>query len=296
MQTSRIGLVVFGEMGTGKSTLCNTLIGSNGEAFNEKEIPEASTVDTIGKEGTFENQETFLIDTPNIEDSERNDADQIIKMVQYIKDNNLIKGFIITLNVHNPRLSYQIKRLLYIISSIYPGAPLFKHLAVVWTRCFSDMTYQIEQMKQERTKGFKRRIESYFGKEISKEETNSIPHFFIDSIEARSNNNSSHNQLCQLLEWAGQLKLIKDDLPTMKVKLGEPKIEKRTRIEYGKTWTETWNKHVCFGPRRSHGTTYQMQITIHEERTSQKFTDGSIEKSDWKVVLKETKQVIINSW
>lgn len=35
MPTSRIGLVAFGEVGTGKSTLCNTLIGSNGEAFTE---------------------------------------------------------------------------------------------------------------------------------------------------------------------------------------------------------------------------------------------------------------------
>ena len=77
----------------------------------------------------------------------------------------------------------------------------------------------------------------------------------------------------------------------MKVKLGEPKIEKRIRVEYGKTWTETWSKHVCFGPRRSHGTTYQMQITINEERTLQEFTDGSIEKSDWKVIEKITKQV-----
>ena len=39
MQTLTIGLAVLGEMGTGKSALCNTLIGSNGDAFTEREKP-----------------------------------------------------------------------------------------------------------------------------------------------------------------------------------------------------------------------------------------------------------------
>lgn len=37
MPIPTIGLVAFGEVGTGKSTLGNTLIGSNGEAFTESE-------------------------------------------------------------------------------------------------------------------------------------------------------------------------------------------------------------------------------------------------------------------
>ena len=74
MQNQRIGLVAFGEVGTGKSTLCNTLIGSQGEDFVESEKTEAQTFETIGKEGTFGNQGTFLIDTPGLGDAERNDA------------------------------------------------------------------------------------------------------------------------------------------------------------------------------------------------------------------------------
>ena len=303
MQTSRIGLAVLGEMGTGKSTLCNTLIGSNGEAFTERENPKSPTFETIGKEGKFENQKTFLIDTSSIGDigdAERINSTYFVQMVQYIKESNLINGFVITFNVHNPRLGDRERLLLELISSIYPGAPWFKHLAVVWTRYHSVMDNQIESLKQERKENFKRLIKNYFGKEISKEEADSIPHYFIDSIEARSNNNSSHNQLCQLLEWAGKLKLIKENLPIMKVKLGEPKIEKRTRIEYGKTWTETLKRrHYICQPicvPKFPGRTYQMQIKIDEERTCQEFTDGSIEKSDWKIVLIQNQRVIINSW
>ena len=41
MPIQKIGLVAFGEVGTGKSTLCNTLIGSSGNAFRESNESEA---------------------------------------------------------------------------------------------------------------------------------------------------------------------------------------------------------------------------------------------------------------
>ena len=59
MSNPRIGLVAFGEVGTGKSTLCNTLIGSNGTALVEIEKAESQTLETIGKEGKYGNQDTI---------------------------------------------------------------------------------------------------------------------------------------------------------------------------------------------------------------------------------------------
>ena len=46
--------------------------------------------------------------------------------------------------------------------------------------------------------------------------------------------------MCHLLVWARQLKSIGEELPDIKVKLGEPKIEKKQRTEIGRTWSETW--------------------------------------------------------
>lgn len=300
MANPRIGLVAFGEVGTGKSTLCNTLIGSNGTDFIESERTEAQTFETVGKEGRFGEQETFLIDTPGLGDAERNDAAHLVQMARYIKENELIRCFIMTINVHCPRLGDRERRLFELISSMYPGAPWFKHIAVVWTRCYSVMANQIEQWKPERKEGFKRFIEKYFNNEVTKEQANSIPHYFVDSIEARQNNNSSYNELCHLLAWAGQLRIIKEELPVIKVKVGEPKVEKRQRTEVGGTWTDTWKsggrRYLIAGPRESHGRTYQNQTTIYEERTSQEYTDGSIEYSDWKEVKRDSRQVCINSW
>ena len=88
MATPRIGLVAFGEVGTGKSTLCNTLINSKG-AFVESERTEAQTFETVGKEGQYGNQ------------------------------------------IHCPRLGDRERRLFELISSMYPGAPWYKHIAVV---------------------------------------------------------------------------------------------------------------------------------------------------------------------
>ena len=159
------------------------------------------------------------------------------------------------------------------------------------------MKNQIDQWKNERKDGFKRFIEKYFGKEVSREQINSIPQYFVDSIEARKNNNSSYNELCHLLAWAGQLKLIKDELPTIKVKVGAPIVEKRERLEKGATWTKTWKsggrRYIVAGPRKTHSATYQKQTTIYEERTVQKFTDNSIETSEWKEVNRYTRDVEI---
>jgi len=300
MQNLRIGLVAFGEVGTGKSTLCNTLISSDGSAFIESEKTEAQTFETIGKEGHYDGQKTFLIDTPGLGDAERNDATHLVQMARYIKQNQLIKGFIMTINIHCFRLGDRERRLFELISSMYPGAPWYKHIAVVWTRCYHEMKNQIEKWKQERKEGFRRFMIKYFIQEIKIEQINSIPHYFIDSIEARDNNNNSYNELCHLLAWAGQLKNIGEELPDIKVKLGEPKIEKRQRTEIGRTWSETRKsgkkRYGFFGPRKRHGKTYQIQTTIFEERTSQEYTDGSVEFSEWKEVKKDSRQVTINKW
>ena len=42
------------------------------------------------------------------------------------------------------------------------------------------MTKDIENWKNKRKEGFKRALEKYFGKELTKEEINSIPHYFVD--------------------------------------------------------------------------------------------------------------------
>ena len=206
-----------------------------------------------------------------------------------------------TINVHCPRLGDRERRLFELISSMYPGSPWYKHIAVVWTRCYSLMADQIEKWKSERKAGFIRFLEKYFTNEISKEQANSIPHYFVDSVEARQNNSPSNNELCYLLAWAGQLKTIKEELPTIKVKVGNPIVETRSRVETGGTWDETWDEKRggvsgFFGGKRQRGKKYQNQTTIYEEREKQEFTDGSVEYTDWRETKRDSRQVVIDRW
>lgn len=52
---------------------------------------EVQKFETVGKEGKFGEQKTFLIDTPGLGDAERNAPAHLIQMVRYIKENELIR-------------------------------------------------------------------------------------------------------------------------------------------------------------------------------------------------------------
>lgn len=203
MANPRIGLVAFGEVGTGKSTLCNTLIGSDGTAFVESEKAESQTLETIGKEGRYGNQDTFVIDTQGLGDAERNDAAHLVQIARYIKGINSIRGFVLTININCPRLEDRERKLFELISSMYPGSPWYKHIAVVWTNSYPEIKSKVEKWKSERKEGFLRFLDKYFNKEVTKAQAQSIPHYFIDSIEARNNSTSSYIELCHLLAWVG---------------------------------------------------------------------------------------------
>ena len=54
--------VIVGNAGSGKSTLSNTL--SSSQQFKESQSIYAETKETIGYQGNFNGQSTFVIDSP----------------------------------------------------------------------------------------------------------------------------------------------------------------------------------------------------------------------------------------
>ena len=89
-----LAVVVFGNTGSGKSTLSNTLVGIEND-FKESEDVESETMEMRGKNGIFDNQSTFVIDTSGIY---RLDAPHLVAITQYKKEYKEVKAFTIVIS------------------------------------------------------------------------------------------------------------------------------------------------------------------------------------------------------
>ena len=199
-------IVVFGNTGSGKSTLSNTLVGSE-NAFQESEDVESETKETKGKNGVFDNQSTFIIDTPGIHDASGLDTPHLVSMAQYIKEHKEVKAFIIVINFLSMRLDDGVKRLFQLVSNMYPGKKWYHNLGVVWS------FYDDKKKQEPKKEGFKRFLKKYIVPSITDDELNSIPQYFVDSVEAREeNNNRSREELKHLIAWVSQLNTLQENL------------------------------------------------------------------------------------
>ena len=98
---------IVGNAGSGKSTLANTL--SSSKEFKESQSIYAETKETIGFEGKFNGQKTFVIDSPGLQDGSGLDTPHLVQMAQYIKSNPDTQAFIIVINYFHYRFDESIR-------------------------------------------------------------------------------------------------------------------------------------------------------------------------------------------
>ena len=288
-----IGIIVFGEVGTGKSTLCNTLI-SKKNAFAESDDVNAETLETIAKDGVYKGQKVHVIDTPGMGHAKSLDASHLVEIARYLKNDHKIQAIVMTFNYHSPRFEEREKSLLTIIRNAFPNSEWFKHIAFVHTHVYryipeDKKTPKILQKKKE---GIIKKMKQFFP-EINYEYIKAIPQIFIDSFDARESSNDSTIQVCELLEWASGLKPLNQELPEMSVPIEEPQQETRIRKECAPS-LKIWHKgqKTLFGliGRSAYNEYIPQEYVITEERTIQKMTDGSIKLiKDWHEIKRYTK-------
>ena len=128
LRNKTINIVVIGQAGDGKSTLCNTLPG-NINAFRESNKPQCETKETTGLNGHFDQFKTFVIDTPGMGDPDKKDPVHIVRMIEYVKKYRISVILLVLDSVH-PRLLEHHRRLLelfYSFGSRNSNSPSFSY-------------------------------------------------------------------------------------------------------------------------------------------------------------------------
>lgn len=276
-------IVVFGNEGSGKSTLSNTLVGSE-DAFQESDYEKSKTMEIKGKMGLFDNQPTFIIDTPGIHNVSELDTPHLEAMSQYIKEHKEVKAFIIVINFLNVKLDEGIKRVFQLFSNMYPGKKWYHNLGVVWSFYYKNLTENQKSQTQKR-EGFKRFLKKYIVPSITDDELNDIPQYFVDSVEAREeNNNSSREELKHLVAWVSQLNTLQENLgDIMEVDMNIQSKEEEIK-------TEILNERTVLNIKTILKAKFRREKLI--------MYDGSISYTDWEEIpdsreeIKETLPVI----
>ena len=199
-------IIVCGLKNSGKRCLRNTLIGKKDE--EEKELKSEESKEIIEKNGQFNNNKICIIEIPELEYNKENET--LTPIIEYIKNKKEIKVFAIILNYLNQQFNDSLINLIKLIDIIYPNKKWYYHIAIIWTHYSNNIqgvSTDLEEKKEKFKKFFKKEICG-----ISEKELNLIPQFFIDSIEARKENNISRYHLTHFIDWVKELKPIQESL------------------------------------------------------------------------------------
>lgn len=201
----KISILLFGETGSGKSSLANAILGS--KIFEVCHETYSKTKLTFGMSANESSKNVFVIDTPGIPDTKsvENDKEHIVQMINYILKHNEVQALVIVLNYHQVKLTYSLRKMLNYFFTIFPKELFINQISVVFTNSYTkkgELTMKDKQLKNER-------IQQLF-KEITGEEvfTKSFTTFFVDIDSEEGINEKSQLEINNLIYWASTLKLI----------------------------------------------------------------------------------------
>ena len=148
-------LLFIGETGVGKSTLCNTIIGS--KEFKVSSGTESCTQEVRVKEDFFMGEETkpiTIIDTVGFDDaSKESDDTETTALIRKLKnDLSHINLFVIVLDGNNPRIDKSQKDMLSLFAVVF-GEAFWKHVLVVFTKVSMHPRNVQLRMKKEPERG-----------------------------------------------------------------------------------------------------------------------------------------------
>ena len=272
--------VVFGITGAGKSTFCNTALNQN--VFIENDGTDSETTVTRGEYGLFNNRQVYVVDTPGLQDSEGRDQQHLNQMIDFIKQQPIIQAFVFVIDFTHIRIDQSVIKLFQLIEQMYPAKKWYNHIAIVWSNYGSDLPQKKKDTRKAKEDRLRNIIKEKIKGEITEDEINTIPQYFIDSIEARDINTESYKTLQSLIDWISELDSLNEDLGMIE------NVDNEIQMEEIETKRQVVNDYIELN--------IQTIETALFERSKKTLYSGEVLYTDWiekeGTRLKETKVLL----
>ena len=271
---AKASLILIGETGNGKSSLGNFILKKN--VFPVSDNPESETKITRGEHGGSNvTDDIFVIDTPGLMDAEGTDKEHLIQMVDYIKSNPGLQGIVIVFNYHQPKQPMNIKTLIKLLCNVFPNADFWRHVALVWTKYYSNLSEKLKEKNKIYINKFMPKILDLVKETHGDISINSFPTFFVDS-DPEENDEFSNEEISRLIAWVHTL----TPIDVTKVQETDPNIEK---IEEEEDIRES---------KTVEGNVEHIKLEYFKKNKEIHY-DDSITYSDWIKVKEEEKENVL---
>lgn len=206
-------ILVLGNTGYGKSTLCNYILSYEKKKCKESENPESCTFEINGYPANenSEYKDIFMIDTPGLSDGKGRDQEIIDKITDQMKKKFCqgIKSIIIVENATIQRLSKEAQRQISIFCRMFQNKNFWQHVGIVFS--FSSESWpdaQIKKVIETKQKVYMKSVIDFVKNEIKEMKKdfiipNCIQMFFTDCGEVFPPNTHKRTdkEIQRLVSW-----------------------------------------------------------------------------------------------
>jgi len=175
---------------------------------------------TNAQYGQGDRENICVVDTAGYQDSDGSDRENLLEMVNSIKEIPGIQAVLLILNFQQPRLALYIRTIIKLLCNIFSDSNFWGHVALVWTKFYYYLPPKIKNKKDEYTQEMTQEILKLVRETCGDLTISTLPTFLVDCNFKRKDP-FSLSEIDRLIEWASNL----EPLDMEMVKEADPEIK-----------------------------------------------------------------------